>query len=93
MHWPSLARAAGQTRLPNVLAASLVVVAGSTMLIWQQPTAVVLAKSKVPFRFMEATILETQAALTRAPSPRRNSFRCTSPASRRMTRPVPPSTP
>ncbi len=63
MHWPSLARAAGQTRLRNVLAASLVVVASSTTLIWQQPTAVVLAKSKVPFRFMEATILETQKAL------------------------------
>jgi len=62
MHWPSLARAAGQTRLRNVLAA-LVFVASSTTLIWQQPTAVVLAKSKVPFRFMEATILETQKAL------------------------------
>ena len=51
------------TRLRNLLVASIVVVASSTTLIWQQPTGVVLAKSKVPFRFMEATILETQEAL------------------------------
>ena len=93
MHWPSLARAAGQTRLRNVLAASLVVVAGSTMLIWQQPTAVVLAKSKVPFRFMEATILETQKALeSRYRHVRGTGCRCTSRASRLMTRQAPPST-
>src|SRR6476620_2875736 len=67
MQWRSLVPArVGQTRLRNFLAASLVLLAGSTTLIWQQPTGVVLAKSaksKVPFRFMEATILETQQAL------------------------------
>jgi amidase len=66
MYWRSFARAAGQTRLRNFVAASFVLLAGSTTLIWQQPTGVVLAKSaksKVPFRFMEATILETQKAL------------------------------
>jgi len=51
------------TRLRNLLVASIVVVASSTTLIWQQPTGVVLARSKVPFRFMEATVLETQEAL------------------------------
>ena len=33
-----------QTRLRNVLAASIVVVASSTTLIWQQPTGVVLCE-------------------------------------------------
>jgi amidase len=61
MHWPSLVRAAWQARLRNVLAASIVLLASSTT--WQQPTGVVFAKSKVPFRFMEATILDTQKAL------------------------------
>jgi len=51
------------TRLRSLLVASIVVVASSTTLIWQQPTGVVLARSKVPFRFMEATVLETQEAL------------------------------
>ncbi len=67
MNWRFLSRtAARHTRLPNVLAVSLVLLTGSTAAIWQQSSGVVLAKSpesKVPFRFMEGTIVETQNAL------------------------------
>ena len=55
-------RTVRHARLRNFLAAIIVVASGSTTLIWQQP-GTLLAKAKVPFRFMEATIRETQTAL------------------------------
>jgi Asp-tRNA(Asn)/Glu-tRNA(Gln) amidotransferase A subunit family amidase len=53
-----------RVRARNFLFASLTIAALSTGIYWQETTAPVLAKSpQVPFRFMEATILETQEAL------------------------------
>ena len=49
---------------PNFVGAAVALIVTSTALAWLSTTAPVLAKSpQVPFRFMEATILETQAAL------------------------------
>ena len=64
MHPQWSVRAARHVRVRNFALASLAVMVVSTALAWQGTTTRVLAKSpQVPFRFMEATILETQAAL------------------------------
>jgi len=54
-----------RTRLRNFALALAVVAATTSSLVWQGASATVEAKAKggVPFRFMEASILETQAAL------------------------------
>lgn len=54
-----------RTRLHNFALALALVAATTGSLVWQGASATVEAKAKggVPFRFMEASILETQAAL------------------------------
>jgi Asp-tRNA(Asn)/Glu-tRNA(Gln) amidotransferase A subunit family amidase len=63
MHPTVFTRAAHRARFRNFALAILVAFGGSAALIWQPAATPALAKSQVPFRFMEATILETQAAL------------------------------
>ena len=64
MHPKSSGRAARRMRIRNFMFASVALIVAATALVWQETTAPVLAKSpQVPFRFMEASILETQAAL------------------------------
>src|SRR5262245_51959249 len=64
MHPKGSVRAARHVRGRNFLFASIAEIVASTALVWQGTTARVLATSpQVPFRFMEASILETQAAL------------------------------
>ncbi len=64
MHPSSSARAASPARFRNIIAASVVAVAAASVtFVWPESSGTVFAKSKVPFRFMESTIRETQAAL------------------------------
>src|SRR5262245_17768646 len=64
MYPKSLARVAHRIRVRNFAYASLTVMIAGTALVWQERNVPAVATSpNVPFRFMEATILETQAAL------------------------------
>ncbi|HJZ72457.1 MAG TPA: amidase family protein [Vicinamibacterales bacterium] len=57
-------RAARGLRIRNFECAAVALIVTSTTLVWLGTSAPILAKSpQVPFRFMEATVLETQAAL------------------------------
>jgi Asp-tRNA(Asn)/Glu-tRNA(Gln) amidotransferase A subunit family amidase len=51
------------TRISNFVVAATVIAVTSAAGIWHDAHARVEAKSQVPFRFMESTVLETQAAL------------------------------
>jgi amidase len=64
MHPRWSVEAARRVRVRNFIFASLAAAVVTTAMVWQGPATLVLAKSpQVPFRFMEATVLETQAAL------------------------------
>jgi Asp-tRNA(Asn)/Glu-tRNA(Gln) amidotransferase A subunit family amidase len=52
-----------KTRLSNFITAGLVVAVTATGAVWQGARNPVVAKNQVPFRFMESSIRETQAAL------------------------------
>jgi len=57
-------RAARGLRIRNFECAAVALIVTSTTLVWLGTSAPILAESpQVPFRFMEATVLETQAAL------------------------------
>ena len=85
MHQKAQTRAT-RCRVQNVLFATLALAIVSGFVGWRGLSSPVLAKPHdVPFRFMESTILETQAALEAAPSRRNSWWECIWRGSRHMT--------